>query len=321
MPDERVINERRPDERSEEHSGALDIRSLLPDGWRELKVLDTLTPGTRPLTEDILSRLFPSTTGQKALIVLQENTGGGGIQYLPSWSPQWLNQAITGVIDKLAETFEDLKTQLQAAGRYDVVHLLTDAACTRADLLQTLIDEARKKRIVDLLVLGHGSSERLVLNQGELTPTTIASLLTDAQAQGLGSLSLRTVYMCNCYGSTLGNDWVGIGAKVAVGSKQNDWMPEPMITYFLHDYLAGKTVAKAAEDAYRATIPWYLPIYPPTVKITYSTYSVPYPCPTWSEPWRMCSQNIDVPSGVTFTPHSNVLESELLVIGDGSVTF
>jgi hypothetical protein len=306
-----------PEERREQGGEPISIPAgileMLPDGVRlrpeEIDV-GPIEPGDVP----------PPTTGQKALIVLQENTGGG-VQYLPDWTPDWLNAAVTAIIDRLAETFEDVKTQLQAAGRYHVVHLLTDEACTRARLLDCLIEEAGKGRTVDLVVLGHGSAERLELHGESLTGSQIRSLLSDAKARGTDAFTLRTVYMCNCYGSTLGDDWCAIGAKVAVGSKQNDWMPEPMTTFFIHDYVDGKRVSQAAHDAYTATIPWYLVIYPPTPHITYSTVSVPYPCPTWTDPFRICWEQIDVPTGVDFTPHPKVLETELVATGDGNTTF
>jgi hypothetical protein len=225
------------------------------------------------------------------------------------------------VIDKLAETFEDLKTQLQAGGRYDVVHMLTDAACTRAKLLDCLVDEANKGRIVDLIVLGHGSAETLQLHGEDLTDQEIRGLRTDAQARGVQTLTLRTVYMCNCFGSTVNDAWVAIGAKASVGSRQSDRMPVPMTTYFVHEYVGGKAVGQAATDAYTATIPWYIVIYPPVPHITYSIVDIPYPCPTWNDPFRFCHQEIQIPTGVNFTPNPKVLETELLVEGDASVRF
>jgi hypothetical protein len=291
------------------------IREYLPDGIRVIReIVEEPTGEGRGGTPP------PSTAGQKALILLQENTGGG-VQYLPDWTPDWLNDAVTAVIDRLAETFEDLKTQLQAGGRYDVVHMLSDAACTRAKLLDCLVEEANKGRIVDLIVLGHGSAEVLKLHGEDLTDAQIRTLKSDAQARGVQALTLRTVYMCNCFGSTLSDAWVAIGAKASVGSRQNDWMPEPMTTYFVHDYVGGKAVGQAATDAYTATIPWYFAIYPPTAHITYSVVDVPYPCPTWSDPFRFCHQEVQIPTGVNFTPNPKILESELLVEGDTSVRF
>ncbi|HFD87668.1 MAG TPA: hypothetical protein ENJ35_08330, partial [Gammaproteobacteria bacterium] len=62
----------------------------------------------------------------KVLIVLQENSGR--VPLPENVSPD-LELLIFNVIDSLAETFEDLKSSLQAAGKYKFVVLLTDAAC------------------------------------------------------------------------------------------------------------------------------------------------------------------------------------------------
>lgn len=98
----------------------------------------------------------------KALIVLQENSGK--IELPPGVSAS-LRDIIYSVIDGLSETFEDIKTTLQAAGRYDVVHLLTDNLCSRSQLLNALVTETRNNRTIDLIVLGHGSSENLVMKK------------------------------------------------------------------------------------------------------------------------------------------------------------
>ncbi len=258
----------------------------------------------------------------KSLIVLQENSGQIP---LDSSVPTALKQQITFLIDGLAETFENVKTTLQSVGRYDVVHLLTDNSCSRAKLLDALVSEAKTGRTTDLIILGHGSPEKLVL---KLTPhlrggasQNIRSLLTDAQARGVNSLKLRMVYMCNCFGSTLNDDWLAIGAKVSIGSHQLDMMPEPMTTFFVHNWLAGQKAKDAAKNAYEATIPFYLPFYPPTTKIKYKKIEVPYPCPTLTDPFRVCKKTVEIPDGVVFVPHTNVEQTKLIVGGDQNAKF
>ena len=56
--------------------------------------------------------------------------------------------------------------------------------------------------------------------------TWCSSLKADAAAKGVPNLNLRMVYMCNCYGSTVNDDWLAAGAKASVGSHMNDMMPE-----------------------------------------------------------------------------------------------
>jgi len=258
----------------------------------------------------------------KALIVLQENSGRVP---LPGGVPAVFSDTIFSVIDGLAETFEDIKTTLQAANHYDVIHLLTDNLCSRKQLLDALVIETQKSRTIDLIVLGHGSSERLNLKRRpHLTGTAsgnIRSLLTDARRRGVNQLNLRMVYMCNCYGSTLNDDWVAIGAKASVGSRFNDYMPEPMTTFFVHNWLSGQKVGDAAKNAYKTTIPFYTVIYPPTMRPRYKKLKVKYPCPTWTDPLKMCEKEVKIPDGVDFVTHSWITETELVVGGNRNLVY
>jgi hypothetical protein len=260
---------------------------------------------------------------QKTLIVLQENTGRTPFD---DSLPGPLRRLVNAMIDGLAETFEDVKMRLQAGGRYHTVHQLTDAACTRARLLQALVDETNKKRIIDLIVLGHGEPERLLLYEpphleGDAGTRSIRELLTDARNLGVESLNLRMVFMCNCHGATVNDDWLEVGAKVSVGPRALDMMPEPMTTFFLHNWMAGQRARLAAKNAYEATVPFYLPFYPPSPRIQYKTVEVPYPCPTLSDPLRICKKSLEVPAGVDLVSHTYVQQSELVVAGDANARF
>ncbi len=237
----------------------------------------------------IFSCLFLIATGflqaqpgkNTVLVVLQENTGKLSFaQEIPEPFRTTLNK----VVDALAENFENFKTKLQLADRYEKVIYLTDVMCTRANLLNTLITQAKLGKTVDLLVLGHGGDTQdgsiffLLLNNGERLPESdatfktasgiksfkgIRSLLTDARArEGSGfNFNLRLVYMCNCKGGNTNDAWISIGAKTAVGSVNNNYMPEPQITYFFNDFVVnGKTAAQAANDSWIGSRPFYSPI-------------------------------------------------------------
>lgn len=258
----------------------------------------------------------------KSLIVLQEN---GGQTPIDSSIPAALRTQIAAIVDGFAEGLENTLMSLQANGRYDAVHLLTDNACSRARLLDTLVGEAERGRTTDLVVLGHGTTEKLFLG---VTPHlrggadhNIRSLLTDAQARGVNNLRLRMVYMCNCFGSTLNDDWLAIGARVAIGSRQLDMMPEPMTTFFINNWLAGQKAKDAAKNAYEATVPFYLPIYPPTTRIKYKSKQVSYPCPTPTDWFRTCTGTVQVPDGVEVVPHTYVEQSRLVVSGNQNLRY
>ena len=149
----------------------------------------------------------------------------------------------------------------------------------------------------------------------------IRSLLPQALNQGILALNLRMVFMCNCYGSTLNDDWISIGAKSSVGSKMDDNMPEPMTTFFVHNWLNGLKVSDAAIQAYHATIPFYNKVYPPSTQIKYKTIDVPYPCPTIRNPLKKCYKQVQIPDGVNFITNSKILETELIVGGNTNLVF
>ncbi len=212
------------------------------------------------------------------LIVLQENTGK--LSFAQS-IPEPFRSTLNNVVDGLAENFENFKAKLQLSDRYEKVILLTNTACTRANLLTNLIAQTKLGKTVDLLVLGHGGSTQsgntffLVLNNDERLPEDdviltigkvnksfkgIRSLITDARAtQGSAfNFNLRLVYMCNCKGGNTNDAWLSIGAKTAVGTVHNNYMPEPQITYFFNDFVInGKTAQQAANDSWAASRPFY----------------------------------------------------------------
>ncbi|MGX9725869.1 MAG: hypothetical protein ACTFAK_00695 [Candidatus Electronema sp. VV] len=255
----------------------------------------------------------------KSLIVLQENTGRIA---LPDGIDGNLQTAIFGIIDNTAEPFEDFKTQLQASGRYAEVVLLTNQMCSRKNLLDALIDQTKKNRIIDLLVLGHGNNQYFVLHgQETINRAGIRSLIDDARLRGVNALNLRMVYMCNCYGSVFNDAWIAIGAKASVGSRENDYMPEPMITFFVHNWLNGQMIRDAARNAYNATALLYQVIYPPTLRPLFQTITIPYPCPTWDNPFKMCEATQQIPYGVEPVTHAYITASELIVTGDGNILF
>ncbi|MFT4636861.1 MAG: hypothetical protein ACI8T1_000169 [Verrucomicrobiales bacterium] len=188
----------------------------------------------------------------RTLILLQENTGNS---ILNDYIDGPLEDAAVDFIDNLAEGVETVQTEATASGKYQRFVNLSDSRCTRTNLLNELIRQSRDGFQVDLVIYGHGSPERLVLHEVLLTlpsftrfsrtltpfvpdasvltggttgnirtPIRDAIILTGGQVT---SLNLRMVYMCNCWGSTLNDDWLAAGAEVSVGSRFNNYMPEP----------------------------------------------------------------------------------------------
>lgn len=216
---------------------------------------------------------FSATSGvaaNRTLVLLQENSGRSYLNDLLDGPAEVAAQAI---VDGAVEQGEASKFAALAQGHYQRFVNLSDANCTRANLLSTLIAESVAGYTVDLAILGHGNTNLLALHDGELLlggpPFRLQSvvpgrvgfvrtLLSDARArQGAGfKFSLRLVHMCNCVAGSLNDDWLAIGARVSVGSRNNDYMPEPMNTFFWNDFLnQDKRVSQAASDSYAASVP------------------------------------------------------------------
>ena len=231
-----------------------------------------------------------SSAVNRTLILLQENSDGSS--YMTSvLDPGPIRDAADAIVDSFIEGGEASKFQALANGRYDRFINLSDAACTRANLLAQLIQQSKDGYVTDLAILGHGSPESLRLNAENLTgqttstlinpitgvrstltnPGTIRKLLTDARAtQGSAfNFKLRLVHMCNCFGGTTNDDWLAIGAKTSVGAPLMNWMPEPMITFFWDDFVKNdKRAIQAASDSLAATrvlwqvVPGYTTVQP-----------------------------------------------------------
>lgn len=210
----------------------------------------------------------------RTLILLQENSNGKS--YLEGIVED--TTAIDRIIDAAIETTESAKFRGLARGKYQRFVDLSDVNCTRENLLRELIKQSKDGFVTDLAILGHGNQNILSLNgSGRLLgspdfPQTdrfgrrdsrhIRNLLADARTRENNpnfEFKLRLVHMCNCFGSTLNDDWQAIGAKVSVGAQFNNFMPEPMNTFFWEDFLKkDKTVDKAAAASHTFTIPFYL---------------------------------------------------------------
>lgn len=220
-----------------------------------------------------------SQAANRALILLQENSNGKS--YLEGLVED--TSGIDRIIDAAVEAGESSKFRSLAQGKYQRFVDLTDLNCTRENLLRELIKQSKDGFITDLAILGHGNKNVLGLNGsgrllgspdfpqtdrfGRRDPRHIRNLLADARTRENNpnfEFKLRLVHMCNCFGSTLNDDWQAIGAKVSVGARFNNYMPEPMNSFFWEDFLKkDKTVEKSAADSHTFTVPFYsiLPDY------------------------------------------------------------
>jgi hypothetical protein len=203
-----------------------------------------------------LSVSSANAANENVLILLQEN---GSSAFLTSWITDAQTRSDADrVIDALAETFSNFNVKIKGEGRYDRIISLTDVNCTKAKLLQTLKAESDANNVIDLLILGHGTTNQLKLKNEILTDQNIRQMKTD---YGNRNFKLRLVYMCNCKSASLNDDWLAVGAKTSVGISKNNYMPEPQITWFLDDFvLKNKTALEAANNSWSYARPFFTPV-------------------------------------------------------------
>ena len=215
----------------------------------------------------------PFSADTRALVVLMENGGVDlGIHQLvdailsqlpellrPSQSDidrivHGIRQAIREVTDGLLESAELTINRYTAAKPdfYGEVTVLRNGTAFESDLSDTLIRLTREQKVIDLFVLTHGGPDSIALTNGrEITSAGIRGFRT---ANGNAPLHLRSVYMMNCYGQSLNQAWLDIGAKVSSGSVAVNYLPEPSMFFFFRKWKAGQSFHDAVTGAYRDTI-------------------------------------------------------------------
>ncbi len=163
-----------------------------------------------------------------------------------------LRKKIEGFTDNLIETAELSINRYSAAkpNFFSDVVVLRDGTSSYKDLKNTLIDLSQKGKIIDLFILTHGSSDFISVPGG-----INSQKIRDMKAENGGKpLSIRSVYMMNCVGSTLNQAWIDAGAKTSSGSIGNNYLPEPTMFFFWSNWKDGQTFENAATGAYRKTI-------------------------------------------------------------------
>jgi len=80
-------------------------------------------------------------------------------------------------------------------------------------------------------------------------------------------LKLGLVYMVNCHGSQFNDTWLHLGFQTAIGSYGDNWMPEPMFTFFWTRFRNGETAQDAAQKAWAASRNLWQAIYRPECKL------------------------------------------------------
>jgi hypothetical protein len=214
------------------------------------------------------------------LLVFLENNGRAGGVNLPGWASL--------ILDRATQTYGKTAVWLRARRHYDRIVVLEEKQATAARLWQALLDAG--DATVDVLMLVHGQPGYACGHgDNQVGPDFFASLRS-LRAAGLARFRLRAVYQMNCYGQTLGPEWLSIGARAVNGSVGVNWLPEPSLSVFLRCWLGGRSFEEAVQDSYRAAsslLGWV---------------------------WRPQSSR-----GGQRQPHDKIDSSRMMVFGDGDV--
>lgn len=176
----------------------------------------------------------------RALLVLLENVGHIVGLRLP--------HSITATVDYITEEYAKLLLRFYGAYRlYDNVTILEDELATGPNLAEAILRLSRTHRI-DLLLLVHGKEGMLVGYRGRtmIGPETF-DLLLRARQDNPQAVDLRMVFGLNCHGATLVDRWMQLGAAIANGTPGVNWLPEPSLSVFLHNWLKGRPYSVSVE--------------------------------------------------------------------------
>jgi hypothetical protein len=184
-----------------------------------------------------------STKNQPILIVFLENGGHVAGVDLPPWAAR--------LLDWSTEEYGKLAVRLQARRYYRRIVVLEDQAATAAALWQALL--AADDAVVDVLLLVHGQPGYACGCAGHWVGADFFDGLRRLRTAGQARFRLRAVYQMNCYGESLAEDWLSIGAQAVNGAVGVNWLPEPSLSVFLHGWLGGRPFGESVARSYRAS--------------------------------------------------------------------
>ncbi|HEX8955866.1 MAG TPA: lysozyme [Burkholderiaceae bacterium] len=162
-----------------------------------------------------------------------------------------INDTVKSVTKDLLETVELAANRYTAAKPdiYGDVIILRNGAASFNDLKLQLFAQTNAGKIVDLFILTHGSDRYIAVNGG-IDDKMISGLRTEFGKP----LSIRSVYMMNCVGSSLNQAWLDAGARTSSGTLRNNYMPEPTMFFFWQNWQSGKSFETSVTSAYEQTI-------------------------------------------------------------------
>jgi GH24 family phage-related lysozyme (muramidase)/uncharacterized protein YycO len=162
----------------------------------------------------------------------------------------FLGEQIKILTDGAIESVELYANRYSAAkpDLFGDVVILRDGTSSYQDLKGKLLSLSREGKLIDLLILTHGSDDSISVPGG-----INSQKIRDMRTENGKPLSIRSVYMMNCVGSSLNQAWLDAGAKVAAGALRNNYLPEPTTYFFWQNWKEGQSFENAVTAAYRKT--------------------------------------------------------------------
>ena len=190
---------------------------------------------------DLVNKLADGIPGVSAVI------GGDLKARMVTALRDWL----LATTDHLLESAELALNRYTAAkpDKYGDVIVLRDGTATFGELKNALFTASRAGKVVDLVILTHGTKDIISVGDG-INGARIRTMATEFG----GPLNLRSVYMMNCVGASLNQAWLDIGARTSAGSHDNNYLPEPTTYFFFSAWKDGMPFEQAVTGAYRRTI-------------------------------------------------------------------
>jgi hypothetical protein len=233
-------------------------------------------PANPPFVEYRL-RLFtspaPPAARKRAILVAIENTGS--LPFELNVSPE-LKTAIESFVDKIAEFGEETNCRNLFKNYYQKVVILCDTDCTKENI-KAQMAALGKGYLLDLTTLGHGALDNgegvMILHDGMeqwwSNPLNLreSEILAWKDLPEFQDLKLGLVYMMNCQGSKFIDTWLSLGFKTAIGAEGNNWMPEPMFTFFWTRFRNGEAADYAAAKAWEDSRIFWQSIYLPDMRL------------------------------------------------------
>ena len=123
--------------------------------------------------------------------------------------------------------------KLIIANSYNKIHWLVDKEANKSKFLSRMQTQKNSGNLFDLFILTHGGMNAIIANGGNIRDSDLLSLARYS--------NLKTVYQMNCYGDTLSDEFLTIGAKATLGrsvtGKGSDGINYPYdYPFFLHNY-------------------------------------------------------------------------------------